>query len=72
MLEGVRCVVEECIYHEPGHKCSAQSIEVRSNGNDIVGTFKGTMCSTFRYQNDPQVHTGRYDGKDVRPHHPEQ
>ncbi|QSO45787.1 DUF1540 domain-containing protein [Alicyclobacillus mengziensis] len=66
MPEGIRCMVEECIHHEPGQRCSAPEIEVRTNGNAIVGTSKGTMCHTFRYQNDPQVHTGRYDGESVK------
>jgi hypothetical protein len=49
MPKGVRCVVEECVFNER-HDCVAENIEVSSNGNDIVGTSKGTMCATFRYR----------------------
>lgn len=49
MPKGVKCLVEECVFHDE-HDCVAQSIEVRSNGNDIVGTDKGTLCATFRYR----------------------
>lgn len=49
MPKGVRCVVEECVYHKK-HQCTAESIEVQSNGNDIVGTPKGTLCATFQYR----------------------
>ncbi|MCL6593428.1 MAG: DUF1540 domain-containing protein [Alicyclobacillus sp.] len=49
MPKGVRCLVEECVFHEH-HNCVAEHIEVTSNGNDIVGTSKGTQCATFRYR----------------------
>lgn len=49
MLKGVRCMVEECVFHE-GTGCNAAEIEVLTNGNDIVGTPKGTMCGTFQFQ----------------------
>ncbi|MCL6548978.1 MAG: DUF1540 domain-containing protein [Alicyclobacillus sp.] len=49
MPAGIRCMVEECVFNDD-HACTAESIEVRSNGNDIVGTNKGTMCATFRYR----------------------
>ncbi|GMA52460.1 hypothetical protein GCM10025857_38170 [Alicyclobacillus contaminans] len=49
MPKGVRCLVEECVYYE-SHDCVADSIEVTANGNDIVGTSKGTMCATFHYR----------------------
>ena len=49
MPRDVRCSVEECKYNEK-KLCSADHIEVRSNGNDIVGTNKGTLCSTFEYR----------------------
>lgn len=57
MPKGVKCLVEECVFNEH-HGCSADSIEVRSNGNDIVGTDKGTLCATFSYRDfdDAQVH----------------
>lgn len=49
MPHGVRCTVEECKYNE-NKDCTANSIEVRANGNDIVGTKKGTLCATFEYR----------------------
>lgn len=49
LLDGVRCQVEECVFHD-GNGCTAQSIEIRTNGNDIVGTPRGTMCATFQFQ----------------------
>ncbi|MCL6453248.1 MAG: DUF1540 domain-containing protein [Alicyclobacillus sp.] len=49
MPKGVRCKVEECVFHDEGDGCTAQSIEVRTNGNDIVGTPRGTMCATFQF-----------------------
>lgn len=57
MPKGVKCMVEECVFNEH-HGCGASSIEVRSNGNDIVGTPKGTECATFRYRDfdDGHVH----------------
>ncbi|MCL6597983.1 DUF1540 domain-containing protein [Alicyclobacillus macrosporangiidus] len=63
MPKGVRCLVEECVFNER-HDCVADEIEVRSNGNDIVGTSKGTECGTFRFRDfddgqlarQPQVH----------------
>lgn len=57
MPKGVRCVVEECVYNDH-HACVAESIEVQSNGNDVVGTPKGTLCATFRYRDfdDGTVH----------------
>lgn len=58
MPQGVHCVVEECVFNDE-HACTAASIEVESNGNDIVGTSKGTQCATFRFRDfdDGQVHT---------------
>ncbi|MCL6443720.1 MAG: DUF1540 domain-containing protein [Alicyclobacillus sp.] len=49
MPQAVRCLVEECAFNEH-RQCAADSIEVASNGNDIVGTSKGTQCATFRYR----------------------
>lgn len=48
MPKGVKCLVEECVFFEQ-QDCSADEIEVRSNGNDITGTIKGTLCSTFEF-----------------------
>ena len=42
-------MVEECTFNER-HACVAESIEVASNGNDIVGTKNGTLCLTFHYR----------------------
>lgn len=57
MPKGVKCLVEECVYNEH-HDCSATSIEVVSNGNDIVGSPKGTKCATFSFRDfdDAQIH----------------
>ncbi len=49
MPRGVRCLVEECVFNE-GEDCTAEEISVESNGNDIVGTHRGTMCATFEYR----------------------
>lgn len=50
MPSGVRCLVEECVFHDEQDGCTATAIEVRTNGNDIVGTPKGTLCRTFQYK----------------------
>ncbi len=50
MPGAVKCNVEECIYYEGVH-CTADSILIKSNGNPIVGTVRGTMCDTFSYRN---------------------
>lgn len=57
MPKGVKCLVEECVYNND-RDCVADAIEVRSNGNDIVGTDKGTLCATFAYRDfdDGHVH----------------
>jgi hypothetical protein len=49
MPSGIICNVEECI-HNDNKACKADRIEVTSNGNDVVGTNKGTMCATFEYK----------------------
>lgn len=61
MPNGVKCGVEECIYNDHNHNCEADSIEVLSNGNDIAGTNKGTLCATFEFER----HTNDY-GETVR------
>lgn len=33
-------------------------IEVTSNGNDVVGTNKGTMCGTFDYRDHYRADAG--------------
>jgi hypothetical protein len=45
----IQCFVEECVFNQE-LLCHASRVEVRSNGNDVVGTSKGTMCRTFRYR----------------------
>lgn len=49
MPNAVKCAVEECVYNESNH-CSAASILIKSSGNEIVGTPKGTLCDTFSYR----------------------
>ena len=41
MPGAVKCNVEECVYNESLH-CSADSILIKSIGNDVVGTTRGT------------------------------
>ncbi|RIV19615.1 DUF1540 domain-containing protein [Alicyclobacillaceae bacterium I2511] len=48
MPKGVVCLVEECIFYED-EGCTADEIQIRSNGNDIAGTAKGTLCATFEF-----------------------
>jgi hypothetical protein len=47
--ERIVCQVEECIYNTQ-KLCSAESIEVKSSGNMVVGTSAGTRCGTFEYK----------------------
>ncbi|UOF89892.1 DUF1540 domain-containing protein [Fodinisporobacter ferrooxydans] len=71
MPQGVRCTVEECSYND-NKNCIANSIEVRSNGNDIVGTKKGTLCATFEYRDfdDAGIAYGAGADKGSHPTHP--
>ena len=57
MPSGVKCMVEECIYNE-SKACGADEIEVTSNGNDVAGTNKGTMCGTFEYKDHYRAASG--------------
>jgi hypothetical protein len=57
MPAGVKCTVEECIYNAET-ACEADEIEVTSNGNEIVGTNKGTMCGTFEYKDHYRTASG--------------
>lgn len=57
MPSGVKCQVEECVYNAES-KCGAEMIEVTSNGNDVVGTTKGTMCGTFEYKDHYRAASG--------------
>lgn len=60
-MANIKCGVEECIYNDHQRNCTAGEIEVLSNGNDIVGTTKGTRCATFEFER----HTNDY-GEIVR------
>jgi hypothetical protein len=57
MPSGVSCMVEECIYNAE-KACKADKIEVTSNGNDVAGTNKGTMCGTFEYRDHYRADAG--------------
>ncbi|WP_109430189.1 DUF1540 domain-containing protein [Sulfoacidibacillus thermotolerans] len=50
MLSGVKCLVDQCVYNQSLH-CTAASILIKSQGNDVVGTTRGTLCDTFSYRN---------------------
>ncbi len=58
MLGAVRCTVEECVYNKSLH-CSAESILIKVDGNDTVGTSRGTRCDTFSYKGSPQHASGQ-------------
>ncbi|MBR1749507.1 MAG: DUF1540 domain-containing protein [Ruminococcus sp.] len=45
-LSGVSCDVENCVYHDKGHKCSAASIKVDSTCDDVCSCDE-TACRTF-------------------------
>lgn len=57
MPAGVKCQVEECV-HNKETSCAADLIEVTSNGNNIVGTNKGTMCGTYEYKEHYRADSG--------------
>ncbi len=61
MPKGVKCLVEECVFYH-NEDCTAESIEVASNGNDIVGTSKGTLCATFRFRDFDDGHIEHQPG----------
>ncbi|WP_241712059.1 DUF1540 domain-containing protein [Sulfoacidibacillus ferrooxidans] len=50
MLSGVKCTVDQCVYNQSLH-CTAASILIKIQGNDVVGTSRGTLCDTFSYRN---------------------
>jgi len=52
MPSAVKCAVEECVYNQSMH-CTASAIMVKTVGNDVVGTSRGTCCATFSYR-DPE------------------
>ncbi|WP_291637888.1 DUF1540 domain-containing protein [Clostridium sp.] len=43
----MKCMCEEC-HHNKSHECHAESVEIRSNGNNKVESASGTCCSTFK------------------------
>lgn len=45
ILDGVKCVVNTCIYHTKGDKCTAHKIEIRPRN---AATSDDTDCATFR------------------------
>lgn len=45
IISGVKCKVENCVYHDPGHKCDAGCIEV---GPDSAKTSNDVHCATFK------------------------
>jgi|GEM_PF-1386462 len=49
MPSAVKCLVEQCVYNSSLH-CSAESVMIKPQGNEIVGTSRGTLCATFSYR----------------------
>lgn len=45
VLEGVKCVVNTCIYHSKDDRCTANKIEIRPRN---ASTSDDTDCATFR------------------------
>lgn len=43
----MKCMCEEC-HHNKSHECHAESVEIRSNGDNKVESSAGTCCSTFK------------------------
>lgn len=46
MSKVTKCMCEECHYNDR-YECHADSIEVRSSGDNKVDTSDGTCCHTF-------------------------
>lgn len=44
-LDGVKCVVQSCVYNKEGRECTAKSILVEPKN---ANTSDDTDCSTFR------------------------
>ncbi len=44
-LEGVKCIVNSCQYHQEGNRCSAKSILVEPKN---AKSSDDTDCSTFK------------------------
>lgn len=49
MTKEIKCVVEECAYNQD-KLCHADTIEVRSSGDNSVQSSDGTACETFKPQ----------------------
>lgn len=44
-IDGVKCVVNTCMYHTKGDRCTAKAIEIRPRN---ATRSNETDCSTFR------------------------
>lgn len=44
-ISGIHCDVENCAYHDPKAKCSADQIKV---GPTFASSSTDTVCSTFK------------------------
>lgn len=51
MPEVSTCMCEECHYNDH-HNCKADSIEVKSMGDNKVLSYEGTCCKTFKNKDD--------------------
>ncbi len=47
-LDGVKCVVNTCVYHEHGDYCSASKIEIQPRN---AASTEETDCATFSPEN---------------------
>lgn len=45
IIEGVTCVVNNCLYHNEGDKCGAGKIEIAPKS---ANTTEETDCNTFK------------------------
>lgn len=45
VIEGVKCVVSNCLYHSEGNKCGADKIEIAPKN---ASTSEETDCNTFK------------------------
>jgi len=45
IIDGIKCNVENCVYHEPNHRCDAGCIEV---GPSSAKTSSEVYCATFK------------------------
>lgn len=44
-IDGIKCNVQNCVYHNPNYKCEAGCIEVGPNHAD---TTNQVYCATFK------------------------